>query len=175
MNKKALKKKIIAARIYPAKEVMAICAEELEKLAEPKLIRQWVAKLDLMNPAQIAALLKKAEKEDGEEASTEANAKTGAKTGEGKGGTGGEGQPLASQNPVVNPPGETPASGGTPAAEIPAVGKPGEVPAGETPALTTPVETPAAEQPGDDSNKPDDKAQGENTQGGHRSARRRQS
>jgi len=173
MNKKALKKKIIAARIYPSKEVMAICAEELEKLAEPKLIRQWVAKLDTMNPAQIAALMKKAEKEDGEATSTEA--KTVTKTEEGKGGTGGEGQPLASQNPVVNPPGETPALGGTPAAEIPAAGKPGEVPAGETTVEIPAAETPAGEQPGDDSDKPADKAQGENTPGGHRPAKRRQS
>jgi len=168
MNKKALKKKIIAARIYPSHEVMAICAEELEKLAEPKLIRQWVAKLDTMNPAQIAALLKKAEKEDGEATTTEANAKTATKSGEGKGGMSGEGQPLASQNQPANPPGETPAPGGTPTA-----GQSGEVPARETPALTTPGETPAAETPTGE--QPDDKAQGENTPGGHRPAKRRQS
>jgi len=177
MNKKALKKKIIAARIYPSKEVMAICAEELEKLAEPKLIRQWVAKLDTMNPAQIAALMKKAEKEDGEATSAEVKAETVTKTEGGKGGTGGEGQPLASQNPPANPSGAAPAPGGTPAVEIPPAGtRPGEVAAEETPGVTTPgetpvAETPAGEQPGDDSNKPGE----DKSPGGHRSAKRRQS
>jgi len=75
MNKKTLKKKIIAARIYPAPEVMAIVAEELEKLADAKMIKQAVAKLDAMTPPQIAALLKKAAKEEsGKSSETEAKA-----------------------------------------------------------------------------------------------------
>ena len=83
MTSKALKQKIIAARIYPSEEVVAIVAEELERLADPKMIKQAVAKLDAMSPAQIAALLKQVEKEEGKTTAPEPADKPG-KTNEAK-------------------------------------------------------------------------------------------